>query len=308
LDSIIDFQKKLQEKGQTKSQRMQAANAVHLYLNIERENRPSGHSLGLTESAIDYPKVSNAKPPVKVPAASKSPVKKVLRNPVLPKTALLRSQKPTRRPLPTNAPIVEAKPVTGASWVEQYSRLVEEIQVRQFSPKTLKTYRQWLRQFQAFTKSKFPESLTTVDVKEFLTWLVMKNQVAASTQNQAFIALLFFYRHVLQKEFGKLEGVVRAKRKPYIPVVLSREEIDAIISHLTPPVNLVVKLLYGCGLRLFEWLNLRVQCLNFDAEKITIHDGKGKKRQDSASTRNSYSRIEKSVESCSRTAPSRSGE
>ena len=101
--------------------------------------------------------------------------------------------------------------------------------------------------------------------------------MAASTQNQAFNALLFFYRHVLQKEFGQLDGVVRAKRKPYVPVVLSREEIQTILSYLAPPVDLVVKLLYGCGLRLFECLNLRVQCLNFDAGKITIHDGKGKK-------------------------------
>ncbi len=167
--------------------------------------------------------------------------------------------------------------MTGASWVAQFTRLVEEIQVRHYSPKTLKTYRLWLRQFQAFTRSKPPESLSAADVKEFLTWLAVKKEVAASTQNQAFNALLFFYRHVLQKEFGKVDGVVRAKRRPYIPVVLSREEIEEILSHLAPPFDLVVKLLYGCGLRLFECLNLRVQCLNFDAGKITIHDGKGKK-------------------------------
>ena len=149
--------------------------------------------------------------------------------------------------------------------------------MRHYSPKTLKTYRQWLRRFQAFTRSKPPESLSAADVKEFLTWLAVKKEVAASTQNQAFNALLFFYRYVLQKEFGKIEGVVRAKRRPYIPVVLSRDEIEAILSRLAPPFDLVVKLLYGCGLRLFECLSLRVQCLNFDAGKITIHDGKGKK-------------------------------
>jgi integron integrase len=101
--------------------------------------------------------------------------------------------------------------------------------------------------------------------------------VSASTQNQAFNALLFFHRHVLKREFGKLEGVVRAKRKPYIPVVLSREEIDAVMKHLAPPYDLVVKLLYGCGLRLFECLHLRVHCFNFDAEVLTVHDGKGGK-------------------------------
>ena len=64
--------------------------------------------------------------------------------------------------------------------------------------------------------------------------------MAATTQNQAFNALLFFYRHVLRKEFGKVDGVVRAKRKPYIPVVLSREEINAVLKHLAPPYDLVV--------------------------------------------------------------------
>ena len=105
----------------------------------------------------------------------------------------------------------------------------------------------------------------------------MKRKVAATTQNQAFNALLFFFRHVLRKEFGKVDGVVRAKRKPYIPVVLSREEINAVLKHLAPPYDLVVKLLYGCGLRLFECLGLRVQCMNFDAGILTIHDGKGQK-------------------------------
>jgi integron integrase len=101
--------------------------------------------------------------------------------------------------------------------------------------------------------------------------------VSASTQNQAFNALLFFYRHVLNREFGKIDGVVRAKRRRYIPIVLSREEIDAIIGQLSPPYDLVVKLLYGCGLRISECLQLRVGCFNLDAGILTVHDGKGQK-------------------------------
>ncbi|MDO8955504.1 MAG: tyrosine-type recombinase/integrase, partial [Deltaproteobacteria bacterium] len=94
---------------------------------------------------------------------------------------------------------------------------------------------------------------------------------------QAFNALLFFFRHVLKKEFGELQDVVRAKRSRYIPVVLSREEVNAVIRNLYPPYDLVVKTLYGCGLRLFECLKLRVHNFNFDAGVLTIHDGKGKK-------------------------------
>ena len=98
-----------------------------------------------------------------------------------------------------------------------------------------------MQKFQTFTLSKTPELLSSNDVKEFLTFLAVKRKVASTTQNQAFNALLFFYRHVLHKEFGKVEGVVRAKRKPYIPVVLSREEINEIVKRLGPPYDLVVK-------------------------------------------------------------------
>jgi len=115
------------------------------------------------------------------------------------------------------------------------------------------------------------------DVINFLTFLAVEKQVSAASQNLAFNSLLFLFKNVLKKEFGEIKGVVRAKRKPYIPVVLSRDEIDLIFDHLDDPVNLIAKLLYGCGLRLFECLKLRVQDFNFDAGIVTIHDGKGKK-------------------------------
>jgi len=152
-----------------------------------------------------------------------------------------------------------------------------EIRVQHYSRSTLRTYKGWVRKFQAFTKSKPPELLPSNDVKDYLTFLAVKKKVSLTTQNQAFNSLLFFYRHVLKKEFGEIDGVVRAKRKPYIPVVLSREEIESILEFLESPYDLVVKLLYGCGLRLFECLRLRVHCMNFDAGILTVHDGKGQK-------------------------------
>ncbi|MGR8981034.1 MAG: integron integrase [Gammaproteobacteria bacterium] len=119
--------------------------------------------------------------------------------------------------------------------------------------------------------------MTIDDVKGFLTFLAVDRKVAASSQNQAFNALLFLFTHVLEKEFGKVEGVVRAKRRPYIPVVLSRKEVNRVMAHFEYPYDLVVKLLYGCGLRLFECLKLRIQDLNFDMKVLTVHDGKGQK-------------------------------
>ena len=166
---------------------------------------------------------------------------------------------------------------TGASWVFVFDQLVNEIKIRHYSPKTLKAYRGYIRQFQTFTKSKDYQKLLQQDVINFLTFLAVEKQVSAASQNLAFNSLLFLFKNVLKKEFGEIKGVVRAKRKPYIPVVLSRDEIDLIFDHLDDPVNLIAKLLYGCGLRLFECLKLRVQDFNFDAGIVTIHDGKGKK-------------------------------
>ncbi len=162
-------------------------------------------------------------------------------------------------------------------WQSVFTRLSNEIKVRHYSPKTFKAYSKWVAQFRSFVNDKDLEQLTPDDVKQFLTYLAVEKHCSASAQNQAFNGLLFFFRHILKKEFGKIDGVVRAKRKPYIPVVLSREEIDLIINKLRYPYDLITKLLYGCGLRLSECMNIRMNNLNFDARILTIHDGKGKK-------------------------------
>lgn len=166
---------------------------------------------------------------------------------------------------------------TRADWSSVYKDLSAEISLRHYSPKTLRAYTGWVRQFQAFVKSKDSRLLTGSEARDFLTFLAEKKKVSASSQNQAFNALLFLYKHILKNEFGELEGVVRAKRKPYIPVVLSREEIDKVIDCLKYPYDLVVKVLYGCGLRISEGLKLRVQDFNFDTGILSIHGGKGKK-------------------------------
>lgn len=161
-------------------------------------------------------------------------------------------------------------------WDAVLEAMATEIKIRHYSRKTLKTYANWSRQFQRFLKNKPPHELAVEDVKAYLTHLAVKCNVASTTQNQAFNSLLFLFRHGLKREFGELRDVPRAKKSRYIPVVLSRAEIDAILIHLSYPFDLVVKLLFGCGLRQFECLQLRVRDFNFDAGKVTIH-GKGKK-------------------------------
>ena len=165
----------------------------------------------------------------------------------------------------------------GVSWTKEFSELRDSLKLRHYSPKTLKTYTHWTRRFQAFTRSKDPRTLSVEDVKSFLTDLAVNQGVSGSTQNQAFNALLYYFRNVLGREFGKVDGVVRAKYRRYIPVVLSRDEIGTILNRLDAPFDLAVKLLYGCGLRISECLNLRVGCFNCDQRILTVHDGKGQK-------------------------------
>ena len=275
--SLPPFIQKLQEKRQTNAQQEQAANAIKLYYDILPAKNPSSPELlsqppGLQKWGALH---DGERPSIREPSAR--PLQRG--NGTTPVSSTSPISAPVRN-LPKAAPLPEKKGAgggIGASWEAEYARLMDEIKVRHYSPKTLQTYRGWVQHFQTFLRSKAPESLSADDVKEFLTHLAVKRKVSSTTQNQAFNALLFFYRHVLKKEFGKIDGVVRAKRKPYIPVVLSREEIDVVLRHLEPPYDLVVKLLYGCGLRLFECLGLRVHCMNFDAGVLTVHDGKGQK-------------------------------
>ena len=165
----------------------------------------------------------------------------------------------------------------GASWEQEYRELEAAILLRNYSPRTLEAYRFWIARFQSFVRSRPTAGLGAQEVRGFLSDLAVREHVAAFTQNQAFNALLFFYRHVLRREFGQLDGVVRAKRHRYIPVVLSHTETEAILGELQAPYRLVGLLLYGCGLRLMECVNLRIQCFNLDSMLLTVHDGKGQK-------------------------------
>ncbi|NNC87025.1 MAG: integron integrase [Akkermansiaceae bacterium] len=165
----------------------------------------------------------------------------------------------------------------GLDWPAVFRRLKEVMRTRHNSPATLKTYRSWIRQFSGFVGSKPPAELVADDAARFLTWLATERRVVASTQNQAFNALLFLFRHILEKPY-ELEGkVVRARRRRHVPVVLTRDEVDRVVAHLSGPHRLLVLLLYGCGLRLSEGLNLRIHCFNFDDGILTIHRGKGGK-------------------------------
>jgi site-specific recombinase XerD len=116
-----------------------------------------------------------------------------------------------------------------------------------------------------------------IEVTEFLTKLATRHRVSASTQNQALAALLFLYRIVLGRDLEWLHGVVRAKRPSRLPVVLSRQEVHAVLRRLHGTPGLMASLMYGSGLRVLECSRLRVKDVDFSRREITVRDGKGRK-------------------------------
>lgn len=260
-DSLDPFLQKLASKNQSAEAQEQAARSVSTYYAVMRAWNNEPAAIRTEVAAVVVPTTVESVGAGKPPEASARPPR----------------ESPAVDAVATPASDVQntAEPVL--SWDRCYVKLKEEIRLRQYSPKTLATYRIWATQFQGFLKDKSPTELTSDDAVRFLTHLATERNVAASTQNQAFNALLFLYRHILKSEYELKDKVVRARRKRYIPVALSHDEVERVLALLSYPYNLVAGLLYGCGLRLFEGLNLRVGCLNFDDMIVTVHDGKGKK-------------------------------
>ncbi|WP_169978288.1 phage integrase N-terminal SAM-like domain-containing protein, partial [Tautonia rosea] len=139
----------------------------------------------------------------------------------------------------------------------------EAIRVRHSSIRTEDAYVNGIRQFIHFHGTRHPVELGEAEVNAFLTFLAVERKVAASTQNQAMAALLFLDQEVLDRPLGEFGEVVRARRPDRLPVVLTREEVKAVLDLLTAEKWLIASLLYGAGLRLLEGLRLRVKDVDF---------------------------------------------
>ena len=149
--------------------------------------------------------------------------------------------------------------------------------LRHLALSTEQTYVGWIRRFILFHHKRHPLEMGAKEVSAFLTHLAVNGRVAASIQNQALSALLFLYREVLERDFGWLDDVVRAKKPKRLPVVLSSEEALAIIAELAGVRWLMGMQLYGGGLRLMACLRLRVKDLDFERLQLTVRDGKGER-------------------------------
>ncbi len=154
-------------------------------------------------------------------------------------------------------------------------RLRQAIRQRHYSRRTEETYVGWVKRFVAFHGRRHPAELGAAEVSSFLSHLASDRHVSASTQNQALSALLFLYRAVLARDLGELPSLVYAKRSRRLPVVLTRDEVRAVLGRLSGPKWLVAALLYGSGLRLLEGLRLRVKDVDFASKQLVVRSGKG---------------------------------
>lgn len=149
------------------------------------------------------------------------------------------------------------------------------LRVKHYSIRTERTYLDWIRRYILFHGKRHPEGMGEEQIAAFLTHLAVNLNVAASTQNQAFSALLFLYQQVLEKKLDFITGIERVRRPPKLPVVFTSAEARAVLARLKGDYRLMAHLLYGSGLRLLECLRLRVKDIDFGYRQITVREGKG---------------------------------
>lgn len=163
------------------------------------------------------------------------------------------------------------------SKVEVIQQLISVIRLKNYSPRTLEAYLKWTRKFFSF----YTGDISSIDegtARQFLNDLVLNKNVSPSAQNQAFNALLFLYRHVLRRDFGDQSGTVRAKKpKKKMPVVLTVSELQCLFNMIEERFLLHFQLMYGCGLRLTELMELRLKHLDFGNNLLMIEFSKQQK-------------------------------
>ena len=162
----------------------------------------------------------------------------------------------------------------------QAPRLLDQVRNKlrllHYAKRTEEAYVDWIIRFILFHNKTHPRELGGRAVEAFLTHLAVAGRVAASTQNQALAAILFLYQKVLEIELPRLDAV-RAQRPERLPVVLSVDEVRAVLDRMAGTYRLMAELLYGSGLRLLECCRLRVKDIDFDRAQIIVREGKGNK-------------------------------
>lgn len=161
--------------------------------------------------------------------------------------------------------------------VKLMDQVRHKIRMKHYSIRTEEAYVSWIKRFILFHNKRHPKELRKTEIEAFLTYLAVKRGVSASTQNQAFNALIFLYHQVLEIELVENIQALRAKQPERLPVVLSPAEAFSVIDALTGITQLVIKLIYGSGMRGIECVRLRVKDIDFERNEIMVRRGKGEK-------------------------------
>lgn len=167
-----------------------------------------------------------------------------------------------------------SQPRNGSPLLE---RLRAAIRSRHYSIRTEEAYLFWARRYILFHRKRHPAGMGEREVAAFLSHLAVDGRVAPSTQNQALNALVFLYRHVLERPLGEIPRVARARKSPKLPVVLTRDEVGRVLRNLNGIHWLIACLQYGSGLRLLESVRLRVKDMDFARRAVYVRGGKGGK-------------------------------
>lgn len=174
---------------------------------------------------------------------------------------------------PRRPHVVESAPPLQA--VRLLDQVRERIRYRHYSYRTEQQYVNWVRAFVRFHGVRHPREMGAAEVERFLTWLAAERKVAVSTHKQALSALIFLYRHVLGVDLPWLADFERPKTPVRLPTVLSRDEVNSVLSAMEGPVGDLAKLIYGTGMRLMEALRLRVKDVDFERRSIIVRKVKG---------------------------------
>jgi integron integrase len=187
-------------------------------------------------------------------------------------------------PTTEETPLQDRPATTGDSgddktdtWEGAIEVMRKRFRVLHYSENTDKTYTPWIHRFREFVDHDGPGESTARDAKDFLTHLALRERVSASAQNQAFNALLYFFRHSLRKDLSGLADTVRARRRKPLPVVLGRDEVRRLLQAMTGTTRLMAQLVYGSGIRSRECVTLRVQDFDFERRQLVVRAGKGDK-------------------------------
>ena len=151
----------------------------------------------------------------------------------------------------------------------------DKIRVKHYSVKTEKSYISWIKHYIFYHNKRHPVEMGKAEIEQFLTYLAVERKVSSTTQNQAFYAIMFLYGEVLGIDM-KSQNVqaLRAQERKHIPVVLTAAEVASVLTQLSGVYELIVSLMYGCGLRMQEALNLRVKDIDFGFDKVYIYNSK----------------------------------